>query len=73
MNKDFVSLKQDVRKKEKEALEEKRLARENELRKKQGLKLLQKGEVPTDNTKSKDAELFETGYILADYIMLTIG
>lgn len=73
MDKDFVSLNQDVRKKEKEEQEEKRLARENELRKKQGLKLLQKGEVPTDNTKNKDAELFETGHILADYIMLTIG
>lgn len=73
LNKKYISLNEQQRKKEKDEAEAKRLARENELRKKEGLKLLKKGEVPAANKKAKDAELDESGYILSDYILMTIG
>ena len=73
MAKNSVSLNLDQRKKEKEQEEEKRLALENKIRAKKGLKLLKKGETPSDNSKNTDAELEETGHILADYILMTIG
>jgi carboxyl-terminal processing protease len=73
LNKNYVSLNLDVRKKEKEQEEEKALERENKLRKMEGLKLLKKGEVPVDSKKPKDAELEESGYILSDYILMTVG
>lgn len=73
MKRHSVSLNQEVRKKEKEEEEAKNLALENAIRKREGLKLLKKGEVPEDNAKDKDAELDETGRILADYIIMSIG
>ncbi len=73
MNKHSVSLNQDVRKKEKEEQEAKKLALENAVRKREGLKLLKKGEVSKNESKNSDAELDETGHILADYIIMTIG
>jgi carboxyl-terminal processing protease len=73
LNKKYVSLDLKVRKKEKEEEEQKDLERENKLRKKEGLKLLKKGEVPEDSKKPKDAELEESGYILSDYILMTVG
>jgi len=73
MDKHSVSLNQDVRKNEKEEQEAKKLALENAIRKREGLKLLKKGEVPNHDSKDTDAELYETGHILADYIMMTIG
>lgn len=68
-----VSLNEEVRKKEKGELEEKRFQRENERRKRLGLKLLNKDETPNANDHSQDALLNESGHILADYIALTIG
>ncbi len=67
-----VSLNEDVRKKEQDELDQKKFERENEIRKKLGLKLLQKGETPADNTDDpkNDPLLDETGHILADYINL---
>ena len=73
LEKESVSLNLDVRKKQKEEEAAKKLARENALRKKEGLKLLKKGEVPESTKKAKDAELEESGYILSDYILMTIG
>ena len=73
LEKNSVSLNLDLRKKQKEEEAEKKLKRENELRKKQGLKLLKKGEVPESAQNAKDAELEESGYILSDYILMTIG
>ncbi len=73
LNKKYISLNEELRKKEKDEAEAKRLARENALRKKEGLKLLKKGEVPSETKKAKDAELNESGYILSDYILMTVG
>lgn len=70
----FVSLNEEVRKKEKEDLEEKRFRLENEWRSKQGLKLLQKGEKTTEEeNKKSDFMLDEGANILADLINLTTG
>ncbi|MGE5811001.1 MAG: carboxy terminal-processing peptidase [Ignavibacteria bacterium] len=71
---EFVSLNEEVRKKEKEDLEEKRFRLENEWRSKQGLKLLQKGENATEEEiKKSDFMLEEGANILADLINLTAG
>ncbi len=72
-DKKYVSLNYDRREKEKEAEEEKKFEEENRIRKEQGLKLIQKGETPAKKTKNYDALLDETGHILADYILLSIG
>ncbi len=72
-DKKFVSLNEEVRKKEKDELEEKRFQRENERRKLQGLTLLKKGEKPADDTTKDDPILDETGQILADLIQSTVG
>ncbi len=70
----FISLNEEVRKKEKEDLEEKRFRLENEWRSKQGLKLLQKGEKATEEeNKKSDFMLDEGANILADLINLTTG
>ncbi len=69
----YVSLNYNVREKEKEAEEDRKFERENKIRKQQGLKLIEKGETPVEKTKNYDALLDETGYILADYILLSIG
>jgi len=70
-NQKTISLNLAQRKKEKDDLEQKQFEEENQRRKEMGLKLLKKGELPSvdDNTKD-DAELDETGHILADYIAL---
>ncbi|HKI77278.1 MAG TPA: carboxy terminal-processing peptidase [Ignavibacteriaceae bacterium] len=73
LKKDSVSLNKDMREQEKKEEEDKKFERENNLRKKLGLKLLKKGETSANNINSKDAELDEAGYILSDYIMMTIG
>jgi carboxyl-terminal processing protease len=74
MNKDFVSLKEDVRRKEKEQQEERTFQRENERRKIKGLKLLTKGETPSEEeTPSTDPYLNESAQIIADLIKLSIG
>jgi len=72
-NQTMVSLNEEVRRKQKEADEERKFQRENELRKKKGLKLLDKGEIPDDKLDNTDYILNESAKILSDYIMLTIG
>ena len=74
-NKDnFISLNEDVRRKEKEEREEKRFQRENERRKIKGLKLLDKGEAPPEDEKiNNDPFLNESAHIIADFISLSIG
>ena len=72
-DKKYVSLNYTQREKEKEAEEERKFEEENKIRKQQGLKLIQKGESPAEKTKNYDALLDETGYILADYILLSVG
>ncbi len=70
-DKKYLSLNEEVRKEEQKEIEQKKFDRENERRKSLGLKLLPKGEKPTnDNTPKDDPELDETGHILADYINL---
>lgn len=72
-NQKMVSLNEEVRRKQKEADEERKFQRENELRKKKGLKLLDKGEIPEDKLDNTDYILNESAKILSDYIMLSIG
>ncbi len=69
----YVSLNEEVRKKEKEDDDNKRFERENERRKSKGLKLLEKGETNIKKNKNDDPYLEETGHILADLIKLTVG
>jgi carboxyl-terminal processing protease len=71
--KKFVSLNAEVRKKEKDDLEEKRFQRENERRKLKGLKLLQKGETAKEDDKKIDPLLDESAHVVADLIKLEIG
>ncbi|WP_348342041.1 carboxy terminal-processing peptidase [Ignavibacterium sp.] len=72
-NQKMVSLNEEVRRKQKEADEERKFQRENELRKKKGLKLLEKGEVPDEKSDSTDYILNESAKILSDYITLSVG
>ncbi|WP_337866770.1 carboxy terminal-processing peptidase [Ignavibacterium sp.] len=72
-NRSLVSLNDEVRHKQKEADEEIKFQRQNELRKKKGLKLLDKGEIPDEKTDNTDYILNESAKILSDYILLTIG
>ena len=68
-DKKYLSLNENIRKKEQKEVEQKRFERENARRKSLGLKLLQKGETPkNDDTVKDDPELNETGHIMADYI-----
>jgi len=70
----YVSLNEDVRRKEKEEREEKSFQRENERRKIKGLRLLDKGETPPEDEKlNDDPFLNESAHIIADFISLTIG
>jgi len=70
----YLSLNEEIRKREKEELEEKRFQRENERRKIKGLKLLEKGETPPeDEGDIPDAFLNESAHIIADLIELSIG
>jgi len=72
-NKKYISLNYNTREKEKQEEEDAKFERENKIRKQQGLKQIQKGETPTIKTKNYDALLDETGQILSDYILLSIG
>jgi carboxyl-terminal processing protease len=65
-----ISLNESVRKKEREAEEEKDFQRENKRREKLGLKLLKKGETATDMPKEKDFMIDESARILSDFIAL---
>jgi len=68
----FISLNEDVRRKEKEAAEEKSFTRENDRRKIKGLTLLKKGEVPPDDVDQEtDPYLDETSLILSDMIRIS--
>jgi len=70
----FVSLNEDVRRIKKEEREEKRFQRENERRKINGLRLLDKGEIPPEDEKiSNDPFLNESAHIIADFISISIG
>jgi carboxyl-terminal processing protease len=70
----YVSLNEEIRKKEKDEREEKRFQRENERRKIKGLKLLDKGETPPeDEAEKNDPYLNESAHIVADLIKLSIG
>jgi carboxyl-terminal processing protease len=73
IDKKYISLNEEIRKKEKDDLEEKRFQRENERRKIKGLKLLQKGETATEENKKNDPLLDESAHVLADLIKLEIG
>ena len=68
-----VTLNENVRKKEKDDIEEKRFQRENERRKLKGLKLLQKGETAKEDDKKNDPLLDEAAHVVADLIKLEIG
>jgi carboxyl-terminal processing protease len=70
-DKKFISLNEAIRKKEHDEEEQKKFERENERRKNMGLKLLKKGEIPTESDDQKDDPVLdESGHILADYISL---
>jgi hypothetical protein len=70
-DKKFVSLNEEVRKKEQEEADEKKFEHDNEIRKKLGLKPLTKDEIPKESDDQKeDPILDETGHILADFISL---
>ena len=69
-NDKYISLNSDIRKQEKEAEEEKEFQRENERREANGLKLLNKGEVPDEKEDTKDIYLNETAMIVTDMINL---
>jgi len=68
-----ISLNEEVRKKEKEDLEENRFQRENERRKIKGIKLLDKGEKIPPADEKDDFLLNEAGHILIDLIKLSVG
>lgn len=70
-SKKTVSLKEEVRRKERDDAEEKRLARQNKRREVQGLKLLDKGETAPKDEKIDDPLIKESANILSDYILLT--
>lgn len=71
--KSYISLNEDIRKKEKDEEEQKKFERENARRKTLGLKLLKKEEVSEIKPDKKDYLLDETAKILSDYILLTNG
>ena len=72
--KKYVSLNEMVRLKEKEIEEEREFQRENIRRKKKGLKLLEKNEVPSDEEEEdSDPFLKESALIVADMIKLNYG
>lgn len=72
-DKNYISLNYEKREKQKQDEEDQKFERENKIRKEQGLMLIQKGETPSVKTKNYDALLDETGHILSDYILLSIG
>jgi carboxyl-terminal processing protease len=72
-HKKFLSLNEDVRRKEKDQEDQKRFERENKRRESLGLELLDEEEIPAANPDKKDFLLEESAYILSDLILLTIG
>lgn len=73
-SKKIISLKETIRRQEKEESDERSFQRENERRKLKGLTLLKKGEVDTtQKEKESDPVLNESGNILVDLISLSIG
>lgn len=73
-SKKIISLKETIRRQEKEESDERSFQRENERRKLKGLTLLKKGEVDTtQKEKESDPILNESGNILVDLISLSIG
>ena len=68
-----LSLNLEKRRKEKEESEQRKFERENELRKAKGLKLLEKGEVSSNETGDNDFLLKESAAILADIILQKSG
>jgi len=72
-DKKLISLNESVRKKERDADEERDFQRENERRSKLGLKLLNKGETPSDADKKKEDKDFlidESARVLSDFIAM---
>jgi carboxyl-terminal processing protease len=67
----YISLNEEIRKKKKEADDEKEFQRENERRQRKGLKLLEKGEVPEKSDGENDIFLTETALIVTDLINLS--
>jgi len=74
VQKNSLSLNEEVRLKEKEDKEEKEFQRENERRKIKGLKLLEKDEIPPEDEED-DSDIFlnETALIITDMIRLSSG
>ena len=73
-SKKIISLKETIRRQEKEESDERSFQRENERRKLKGITLLKKGEVDTtQKEKESDPVLNESGNILVDLISLSIG
>lgn len=70
-NQKYISLNEEIRKKKKEADDEKKFQRENERRQREGLKLLEKGEVPEKSDEENDIFLTETALIVTDLINLS--
>lgn len=70
-NQKYISLNEEIRKKKKEADDEKEFKRENERRQRKGLKLLEKGEVPEKSDEENDIFLTETALIVSDLINLS--
>lgn len=78
VQKNSLSLNEEVRLREKEEKEEKEFQRENERRKIKGLKLLEKGEIPPEEEEEdeeEDSDIFisETALIITDMIRLSSG
>jgi len=74
LEREFISLNEDVRRKEKEEREERTFQRENERRKMKGLKLLVKGETPPESeTDEVDPYIEESARVIADLIKLSVG
>jgi carboxyl-terminal processing protease len=69
----YLSLNEEVRKQKKEEDDEKEFQRENERRKRKGLKLLEKGEVPDKTEEENDIFLIESSMIVSDIIDLSDG
>lgn len=71
--KNFISLNESVRKKEKEEQDLKREQRKNALQDSSSVRLINKEEVPQKESNSEDVLLNESAYILSDLILLATG
>ena len=70
--KTFVSLKEDIRKLEKEKEEKRKFERDGNIQEETGTELVG-DEIPVTKTDNKDYILEETAKVLSDFILLTIG